>query len=234
MTHATTDRMANVVRQARQHWRRELVEESQHMQLPPAPPAAVTVAISREIGTNAEDVARRLGERLGWTVYDHELIEHIASESNLRTELLESLDEKSTHWVADWLGSLVDVQTPKAYTYFHELTRTVMSLASHGRCIIVGRGAAMLLPMETTLSVRLVAPVTERIQAVAVQRGVSEKEAKRVVKATDRERREFIKNHFHCDSTQPEHYDLVINVTRFTQEQCADLMETALRRLTSG
>ena len=50
---------------------------------------------------------------------------------------------------------------------------------------------------------------------------------------TDRERAAFIKEHFHRDPTDPHHYDLFLNVSRWSVMECADLVLDALGRLTS-
>src|SRR5262249_41409867 len=42
---------------------------------------------------------------------------------------------------------------------------TLLSRAAHGECIIVGRGAAQVLPPKTTLRVRMVGPLQDRITA---------------------------------------------------------------------
>ena len=55
---------------------------------------AWTVALAREAGTQGTAVGHEVGRRLGWPVYDHELLERIAQEMGLRTNLLESVDER--------------------------------------------------------------------------------------------------------------------------------------------
>src|SRR5262249_26531940 len=66
---------------------------------PPARP--VTVALARQAGTPGTSVAHALGARLGWTVYDHELLDRIAQETGLRASLLESVDERHQSWLVE-------------------------------------------------------------------------------------------------------------------------------------
>lgn len=42
-----------------------------------------------------------MGRRLGWHVYDHELLEEIAREMNVRASLLESVDERQQSWLTE-------------------------------------------------------------------------------------------------------------------------------------
>ena len=46
-------------------------------------------------------MARLVGQKLGWPVYDQELLEYIAHEMHLRAGVLESLDEKAFRWAHD-------------------------------------------------------------------------------------------------------------------------------------
>lgn len=51
------------------------------------------------------------------------------------------------------------------------------------------------------------------------------------VAAIDRQRVQFVREHFNKDTTDPSLYDLVLNTERFSVEQCADLIVEALHRL---
>jgi cytidylate kinase len=108
---------------------------------------------------------------------------------------------------------------------------TILSLAAHGRCVIVGRGAPHLLPWATTLRVRLVAPLEYRVEVFGRERGLSHDEAAREVENLSRERVRFIKDHFHKDPTDPANFDLVLDAARFTPDGCAEVIVAALRLL---
>ncbi len=116
----------------------------------------------------------------------------------------------------------------------HHLVETVLALGVHGECVIVGRGAAFILPAETTLRVRLVGPGKDRIEALRRKTGVSEREAAHRVRALDRQRNDFIRDHFQKDPTDPRNFDLVLNATRLASRQCADLVVAAVRQLQAG
>jgi cytidylate kinase len=194
-------------------------------------PTAFTIALSREVGARGTSVARVLGERLGWQVYDHELVERIAQEMRLRASLLKSVDERRMSWIEECIENFSTVPTVTESSYVRHLLETVVSLGAHGECVIVGRGAAHVLPAATTLRVRLVAPLEDRIAFIRHQEGLSPAEAARYVEATDRERTRFARDHFFKDPTEAAGYDLVVNSGRFTVDECADLIIDGLRRL---
>ena len=105
----------------------------------------VTIAISREAGSPGAEVAQEIGKRIDWPVYDREILDLIAERTVLRSELLESIDEHDRPWLVEALTSLSNPGEISSAGYFHHLTRVLGALSSHGRCIIVGRGATALL-----------------------------------------------------------------------------------------
>jgi cytidylate kinase len=218
--HGLPERTSEAVLRAFQHWEKHREDEGK--------PTAFTIAISREVGARGTTVARELGRRLGWTVYDHELLERIAGELGLRTNLLESIDERRVSWLQECVEALVAVPSVSEGTYVRRLVETVLSLGVLGKCIIVGRGAAQILPAATTLRVRLVADRADRIGVMSQERGLSPAEAARHVEREELERARFVREHFRKDPTDPQHYDLILNTSRFSVAACADLIMQAL------
>jgi cytidylate kinase len=221
--------MAEAMNLARKRWKWQRQQEAN---APGAPaPAAFTIALSREAGAGATLVARAVGGRLGWAVYDRELVQHVADDWGVQAALLESVDEKRTGWLRERLDSLKPGPVVSDATYTRRLVKTLLALASHGECVIVGRGGAQVLPPETTLRVRLVGPPEQRIGSVSRRFGIPREEAARRVGTTDRERARFVADHFGKDAADPRQYDLVLNSSRFSVGECAGLIVDALRAL---
>src|SRR5262249_8116953 len=88
-----------------------------------------------------------------------------------------------------------------------------------------------ILPAGTTLRVRLVAIREDRIAATCLRLGVSAQEAARWVEQTEKERTAFIRDHFQQDPTDPRRYDLVLNTSRWSIPECAELIIQGLHRL---
>src|SRR5262249_25832064 len=128
---------------------------------PDSPP--LTIAISRQAGAGGTSIATEVGTRLDWPVYDHALVEHIAQEMHLRTKLIESVDERHTSWLTDCAESFSQSPMVSASAYMRHLIQTILSLGAHGSCIIVGRGAAQILPPATALRVCVVAHRADRV-----------------------------------------------------------------------
>jgi cytidylate kinase len=176
-------------------------------------------------------VTGQLGARLGWPVYDRELLRKIAEEAGLRGNLVDSVDEKRKSWVASLFEGILSKHPGSEEAYIRHLTRVLLSMAARGECILVGRGAPQVLPAENTLRVRLVAPLADRIRAYGKKHGVSRDEAARKVDEIDKHRTRFVRETFNRDTTDPHGYDLILNTARFSAAECAELIEQALLRV---
>lgn len=195
---------------------------------PPAEsPAGLTVAVSREAGARGGTIGRRVGRKLGWQVYDQELLEYVAQEGPLRQELVDQLTPAAAQWVEDQLQRLLREQAISQHPTIIQLTRTVLALGAQGKVVLIGRGAGMVLPRETTLSVRVVAPLADRIAYLSQWLRLTEEEATERVHMRDTQRAEFLSTHFHRQATDLYLYDLLLNSTRLGEDLCADLIVQA-------
>lgn len=224
----TSERMADAIERARRHWQAGHRAATRPTSEAEAAPRPFTIAFSREAGTNGPAIARAVGERLGWPVYDRELLQKIAEEMGLHTKLVESVDEKQMSWLRECVRTFSAAPSISETAFVRHLVETLLSLAAHGECVIVGRGAAVVLPAETTLRVRLVGATRERVESIRQRFGITRPEAEAWIEKTDRERARFVQDHFQKDPNDPRHYDLVLNSSRFSVEECAEFIVNAL------
>jgi hypothetical protein len=170
-----------------------------------------------------------VGSRLGWPVYDHELLDRIAEEKGLNARLLASLDERHIGWVEDAVRAYCAPHSGHEGVYLRALLGLLASLGKAGHCIIVGHGAPQVLPANTTLRVRVIAPRAIRVANVQKNQKVSLAEAEHWVDRTERDRLRFVERNFHANDTEPLGYDLVLNAERLNVEECATLIVEAAR-----
>ncbi|MFO0843071.1 MAG: cytidylate kinase-like family protein [Gemmataceae bacterium] len=196
-------------------------------------PPPLAIAVSRSAGSGGSEVARAVGARLGWPVYDHELLTRVAQEKGLNQALLERLDERPVGWIEELMDSFSDVPTATEAGYVRALVEVMNRLGRSGNCVIVGRGAAKALPVETTLRVRIVAPRQACVAAVAKKMGLTQEQAARWVDKTDHERAQFVWRHFLGDVADPAGYDLILNSARFGLDECASIIAEAARGRTT-
>jgi len=225
---STPERVSEALVRAFHHWDKRRQDLGPELVRAGFQARAFSIALSRQAGARGNTVARAVGEQLGWVVYDHELLERIAQEMNVRVNLLDSVDERHVPWLEEQVEAFSSVPYVSQNAYFRHLVQTILALGLHGECVILGRGANFILPARTTLRVRLVAGLEDRVSVMAQELGISRHEAARLVRETDRDRAAFLKEHFHQDVADPLHYDLVLNTSRLSVPQCADLIVASL------
>jgi cytidylate kinase len=195
----------------------------------PAVPAALSVAISRESGARGGTIGRRVGRKLGWEVYDQELLDHVVQEGTVQEDLLEGLSEEGSRWVEDWLNNLKTRQEMDLSGPITNIARTTLALGAQGHVVLIGRGAGFLLPRPSTLHVRLVAPLEERIAYMAQWLRLTPEEARQRVRVRDARRNEFLTTFLHRQPNEIHCYDLLLNTSSLGEELCTDLIVEAAR-----
>lgn len=192
-------------------------------------PLGLTIAISREAGARGGAIAKRAGAKLGWQVYSQELMEYMAQEGTFRQQVLDQLPPGGAAWVEGQLQRLLKEQAISTHPSVRELTSMVLSLGSQGEVVLLGRGAGNILPRATTLHVRLVAPLEDRIAYMGQWMRLTREEAAEQVRQRDERRAEFLATHFHHKAGDLYQYDLVLNTSLLGEDRCADLLVEAAR-----
>jgi cytidylate kinase len=200
--------------------------ESPHV---PLMPAGLTVAISREAGARGGSIGRRVARKLGWAVYDQELLEYMAQEAAVRQGVVEPLTPAAGAWVDSRLEQLQRDQNLSQHPLIVNLARVILSLGTQGRVVLIGRGAGCILPRPSTLHVRLFAPLAERIAYLSQWLRLGREEAAERVRLRDERRATFLSTHFHRQPADILQYDLVLNSGSLGEDVCAELIAQAAR-----
>jgi cytidylate kinase len=188
-----------------------------------------SLLISRQCGSGGLEVARLTGERLGWEIYDREIVDKIAHLANARENLVESVDEKvRTRWESAW-RPMINSEDVGCEAYLCYLRQVVLTLGRHGDVVIVGRGAQYILPLKGALRVRLTAPLEQRIKRIAEIRNINREQAEAWVHERDKERDGFIRKNFHIDPASPLNYDLFINTGEIPHQAAAEIVLSTLQ-----
>jgi cytidylate kinase len=186
------------------------------------------ITISREVGAGGAAVAQRLGDQLGWPVFDKEILRHMAKDDQVRTRLYEKMDERDANWLESVLRWLLEGEFRKE-DYFHRLSETVLALARQGPGIFLGRAADRVLPQDRGLRVRLVAPEEQRVAEFAQRNQCDEDAARDRISDLERERTEFTRRHFDQADDAPLRFDVVLNRGRFSVDETVEVISAALR-----
>jgi cytidylate kinase len=187
------------------------------------------ICVSREAGAGAGLLAKLIGQNLGWKVYDEDLVEAIAHRMGSPIEEVRALDELAPSMVQDWLLPLREEYYAPQEAYLDHLAKMIEAIGRAGESVLVGRGAGFMLPRDTTLSIRVIAPLKVRAQRLAERMGVSPRTAKRAARELDRRRAAFDRTMHRANPNDPHNFDLVLNTDSLGLEIAAELVTSAVR-----
>src|SRR3954466_14803373 len=196
---------------------------------PPVPVARFrNVCISREAGAGGGTIGRMVGRRLDWKVYDHEILEAIAHRMELSVDEVRAFDELAPSVVQDWILPLREEHYAPQEAYLDHLAKLVEAIGRAGDSVIVGRGAGFILARESTLMVRVTAPLKVRAERLADRMGVSVRTARRAARDLDRRRTQFERTMYRMNSADPHNYDMVLDSHSLSLEITAEVIVRAV------
>jgi cytidylate kinase len=194
-------------------------------QQPRSTPCVIT--ISRQWGSGGTNIASLVAQKLGFELYDKEIINQVAERLGADPRHIEHHDERGPDLVGGIILQLLEGKRPTEATYLRTLVKVMRQIAKQGHAVIVGRGGSYILP--ESYRVRIVAPENIRVARISELHNMNEKAARRAIIETDRQRTNFVRAHFGCDIDNPLDYDLVINTEHCSIEHAAQLIIEGFR-----
>lgn len=186
--------------------------------------------ISREKGAGGSEVGQLAGKRLGWQVFDKEIVDAIAQKANVRRELVESLDERDRATIHDAVEQWLNPQDIGTSGYLAHLREVLLTLGHQGNVVIVGRAAEYVLPSQFGLRARMIAPLDVRVRRIASEESSSLKAARVEVEKSDRERAALVRRHYGQKAIDPLTHDLTINTAELTVEAATEIVLAAVQQ----
>jgi cytidylate kinase len=195
-------------------------------------PAALTITISRETGARGGTIGKRVGKRLGWSYYDQELLQYLAQKEDDATK--SALSPQARAWADEQVQHLLEEGRIGKDAKEKAIAQVIFSVASRGKAVIVGRGAGAMLPTESQLHVRIVAPLQERIAWIGQLHRMTTDQSADYIQRQDRRRSSVLDMHFRRPSKDPSLYDLVLNSTQLGELGCELIIALAAQQKQSA
>lgn len=181
------------------------------------------ITISREFGAKGAALAAELGLKLGFKVWDKDLLELISKNIGSDKEFIKSLDESRRGLLEDTIfGFIHHRETNLSYLIF--LIKAVRALEKFGNNIIVGRGANYICQNPDSFHVRVVCPLKKRIQNYARDYQITRNEASEIIQKKDADRENFARYNFNQQVSNSSDYDLIINSNTYSLTEMAELV----------
>jgi Cytidylate kinase-like family len=179
------------------------------------------IAIEREYGSGAAQIAEKLAALLGWRLWNQLLTKEIARLAHCAQSAVEKRQERldplyyrllKSFALGSYEGSPgAPVETLDADSIVRISQQVVEQAAASENWVIVGRGSQHFLRTRNdTLRFFMYAPGEEKIRRL-VSQGNTQDDAETLVNTIDRERAAFIKKYFHAEWPDRSVYHAMIN-----------------------
>ncbi len=176
------------------------------------------MTFSRQLGSGGSEIAKRVAEKLNYTLHDTQSIENAAREMGF-VDSVEKIDEKKPSFFKRFFSHTPSINRER-------LNSVIYQLANQGNGVFLGRGGQVLLKeFACALHVRVIASEETRIRNL-VQRGYTEETALKAMAQSDHERAGFIKFAFGKNWNDPDLYDMVLNMDKLGVNLAVDTVVT--------
>ena len=189
--------------------------------------AYTIITISREYGSGGRYIGEQLAEKLGVRFYDKEFIAKVAEKTGFAEDYIRKAGEYSPFKSVFSYGLVSrDAGGNSLEDYVYSVQRKIiLEIAEQEPCVIVGRCADYILADRADcLNVFIHGAQADKIKRIMQYRGVSEKEAKRLMRDTDKRRRV----HYNYYTDRPwgtaQNYDICLDSTALGTDACAELL----------
>ena len=201
------------------------------------------ITISRMYGSNGSEVAERVAQTLGWSLFDNAMVDAIAERSGLTRAEVSQQDERVPSMV-ERLAAALSLGSPEIMPpvpagpietteeRIVAVTRRVIEEAVQtGPAVFVGRGAQCLLAERSdALHVFCFAPRVALRQNAMEKFGLDAIEAERRVADMNKQREHYVKRHWNRNWLAHENYHLCLNTAWLGIEGAAEQVLEAARR----
>jgi len=181
------------------------------------------VTISRGLGSEGHTLATGLAEKLGYEVVSREDVVGAAARYGVpEARLQEALLEAPTFWDRLTLGRA---------RYLAFVRAALCERAVQDRIVYEGNAGHLLLRgVPHVVCIRILAPVSHRVEVAKQRFGMTDDEAARHVENADRQRESWAQNLYGADCWDPALFDLVVNLRTLSVAGAVDAAATVVSR----
>lgn len=195
------------------------------------------LTISRMFGAGGSEVAARVATGLGWVLVDNAFIDSIAGRLGTTPAAVEAIEERVptlAERLADTLAlgspevvaAAIPSQMPPTEERVLDMTRRLIDeTLLRGPAVLVGRGAQSYLALrEDAVHVLCCAPFDALVERVATREGIPAADAADLVREKNRQRAQYVKQHWHREWLAAEHYHVCVNTDALGIEGAANFL----------
>ncbi|MBS7289103.1 MAG: cytidylate kinase-like family protein [Bacteroidales bacterium] len=179
----------------------------------------IIINIGRQFGSGGKNTAEILGQKLGVTVYDTELITEAAKKSGFSKDFLTTSDEDTNFFKLGFNNSFISNNS-----FFQIQSDAIRNIAEQGSAIFVGRASDYILRDMDCLDVFITSPLEVRAKRISERRSISIEAAEALIAKKDRRREAFYNYVTFGNWGMASNYDLCIDSSILGIEGTADFI----------
>lgn len=192
------------------------------------------ITISRDYGAGGHSIAMRVAAKLGIELYDRDIIRDTVKDSGLDTSVVEHEEEEISR-----MDAFLRRITPAAYVdrreAIHEIERKViLTLASKGPCIILGRCADDILDRAGVDSLNVFIYADDLHRAARISEIIGSKnpsDIQKAMKKTDAARRSYYQQFTGRRWGDYHNYNLMLDSGLLGYDACVNMICDAAKTI---
>ncbi len=192
----------------------------------------VLITFSRQFGTGAQGVAKKVAESYGIPYYDNESMAKLMHPDGEKDEEYFGQSGERIDAENDYLNYTMIVggefvrYTSVNEKMFDEQSKLMSKIADEGSAIFVGRCADdVLIDYDGLVRIYLYAPLEKRIKNVMERQKLGEKDAKKLIRRMDRAREAYYKHYTDKVWGLRDNYDLCVDVSDINEDAVVGIVK---------
>ena len=193
------------------------------------------ITIARGFGSGGKQIGLKIAGDLNIKLMDKELLQLASIDSGINEELFalanEKLNRKLLMQVPD-REHYGNVLTPESNKFvsdmnlFNYQVKILRMLAKTESFIVMGKAANYVLrDLPNVVSVSVQAPLAHCVKSIMERSGMTEAEAARAIRRTDKYRSDYHKYYTGEPWKDSTHYDLCLNSATLGRDVCAEMIK---------
>ncbi len=185
------------------------------------------ITISRQMGSQGDELAQQVAQQLGWRWVSRELINRAALAAGAPQVALAEIDE------LDFFHLHPSAKEWQAYQ--KQVEHFILDLANEGNVVIVGRGGQIVLREHSdVLHVRVIAPFETRVAWLQQKKNLPAESAQARLEKSDRRRGRYLQRSYKANLNDPALYHLIINSGLLDLSQAVNLVGQTFQEIAGG
>ena len=175
------------------------------------------ITISRGSYSRGKEVAEKVAERLGYECIARDMLIEASGHSHIpEIKLVRAIHDAP---------SILDRFTYSKEKYIAHIQAALVQHVRHDNVVYHGlAGHFFLKGVPHVLKIRIIAELEDRINQEMHREHISYKEALRILKKDDEQRRKWSKSLYGIDTSDPSLYDLVLHIKKISVDDAVDVI----------